>query len=266
MPNSYIGGGILFLAAQGVPADWLDAVSAERAAQPHWVTPLMTVTPRLEQGYRIDDLDTRLASGTWVNNLGNGKGLELIAPGLPTELAVSPPGYISSADVHHPQGDTDSSLRLKWRLYAAPESEGNYIITVVLGASLPTGSTHLGNGAVVYTPTLAMGEGWGAFAVQSTLGYTLPVTAVNRLGHSLLFNTSLQWQMGSLWPELEYNQTTYRDGPWSGRCQGLVTAGVIRRHSWRRRIGLVLGLGYQRPVTRFATQNRALITTARLPF
>ena len=266
MQSRSIGSGVLFLAALAARADWLDAVSAEQAEQPHWVTPLVTVTPRLEQEYRVDDLDTRLASGAWANNLGNGKGLELIAPGLPVELAVSGPGYISSTDVHHHQGYTDSSFLLKWRLCAAPEGEGNYIVTAFIGGSLPTGSAYLGNAAAIYTPTLAVGKGWGPWALQSTLGYTLPVTAVNRLGHSLLSNTSLQWQVGSFWPELEYNQTTYRDGPWSGQRQGLATAGILWRHPLRRRIGLVLGLGYQKPVTRFSTQDRTLIATARLPF
>ena len=139
MQSRSIGSGVLFLAALAARADWLDAVSAEQAEQPHWVTPLVTVTPRLEQEYRVDDLDTRLASGAWVNNLGNGKGLELIAPGLPVELAVSGPGYISSTDVHHHQGYTDSSFLLKWRLCAAPEGEGNYIVTAFIGGSLPTG-------------------------------------------------------------------------------------------------------------------------------
>ena len=33
---------------------WLDMVSATQAAQPNWMTPLVTVTPRLEQEFRWD--------------------------------------------------------------------------------------------------------------------------------------------------------------------------------------------------------------------
>ena len=33
---------------------WLDMVSASQAAQPNWMTPLVTVTPRLEQEFRYD--------------------------------------------------------------------------------------------------------------------------------------------------------------------------------------------------------------------
>src|SRR5690349_17368607 len=32
--------------------DWLNMASATQAAQPHWMTPLVTVTPRLEQEFR----------------------------------------------------------------------------------------------------------------------------------------------------------------------------------------------------------------------
>jgi len=35
-------------------ADWFDRVEAVQASQPHWMTPLVTVTPRLEQEVRYD--------------------------------------------------------------------------------------------------------------------------------------------------------------------------------------------------------------------
>src|SRR5438046_611306 len=53
-------------------------VSATQAEQPHWVTPLVTVTPRLEQEIRSDfvrQTNTKLEN-TW--NFGNSKGLEII--------------------------------------------------------------------------------------------------------------------------------------------------------------------------------------------
>ena len=33
---------------------WYDRVGVAQASQPHWMTPLMTVTPRLEQEFRYD--------------------------------------------------------------------------------------------------------------------------------------------------------------------------------------------------------------------
>jgi hypothetical protein len=44
-------------AADGPLRSWLDMVSASQAAQPSWMTPLVTVTPRLEQEFRWDFYD-----------------------------------------------------------------------------------------------------------------------------------------------------------------------------------------------------------------
>src|SRR5205085_4009602 len=53
-------------------------VTATQAQQPHWVTPLVTVTPRLEQEIRSDFVRQTNPElyNTW--NFDNGKGLELI--------------------------------------------------------------------------------------------------------------------------------------------------------------------------------------------
>ena len=37
-------------------ADWFPRVTRIQSEQPHWVTPLVTVTPRLEEEYRYDQL------------------------------------------------------------------------------------------------------------------------------------------------------------------------------------------------------------------
>jgi len=41
-------------AQQSFVAQYQDRVSATQAAQPHWITPPVTVTPRLEQEFRRD--------------------------------------------------------------------------------------------------------------------------------------------------------------------------------------------------------------------
>jgi hypothetical protein len=35
-------------------SDWFDMVSQTQGQQPHWITPLATTTPRLEQEFRYD--------------------------------------------------------------------------------------------------------------------------------------------------------------------------------------------------------------------
>jgi hypothetical protein len=46
---------------------WLDMVSASQAAQPSWMTPLVTVTPRLEQEFRWDAYNQQNGLGTQGN-------------------------------------------------------------------------------------------------------------------------------------------------------------------------------------------------------
>src|SRR5208337_1629208 len=67
-------------------------VTATQSEQPHWVTPLVTVTPRLEQELRTDfvhQFNTK-RFGLW--NLDNGKGLELI-PERHTEIIFNLPPF-----------------------------------------------------------------------------------------------------------------------------------------------------------------------------
>jgi hypothetical protein len=44
----------LTFAQDGFLADWFNMVSETQAEQPHWITPLNTTTPRLEQEFRYD--------------------------------------------------------------------------------------------------------------------------------------------------------------------------------------------------------------------
>jgi hypothetical protein len=53
-------------------------VSKAQAEQPHWMTPLVTVTPRLEQEYRYDQSIESMPGGNTLTSYGGGKGLELI--------------------------------------------------------------------------------------------------------------------------------------------------------------------------------------------
>jgi hypothetical protein len=62
---------------------WLDMVSASQAAQPRWMTPLVTVTPRLEQEFRWDFYSQQQGTGSQ----GNGPSTstitaDLAGPGL----------------------------------------------------------------------------------------------------------------------------------------------------------------------------------------
>src|SRR5437660_436563 len=114
-------------------------VTATQSEQPHWVTPLVTVTPRLEQEIRSDfvrQTSPRLYN-TW--NFDNGKGLELI-PERHIELLFNLPPYLAHQAPGVKDGFGDVSFNSKFRFFARNEEHGNAIITAFLAANVPTGT------------------------------------------------------------------------------------------------------------------------------
>ena len=68
----------LTFAQDGYLANWFARVDKTKDEQPHWVTPLATTTPRLEEEYRYDQLWQTNSKGITTDNYDGGKGLELI--------------------------------------------------------------------------------------------------------------------------------------------------------------------------------------------
>jgi hypothetical protein len=264
-------------------ASWIaryqSRVSATQARQPHWITPLVTVTPRLEQEVRADfvrQVNPKLYS-TW--NLGNGKGLELI-PASRIELLFNVPPFVDHSQPGSKDGFGDVTFLMKFRLLARNEDSGNAIVTAFLGASVPTGKNGNGGCCAVVTPTLAAGKGFGRLDLTSTLGGSLPVTNTEKLGHSITWNHVAQYRAGStgarrlFWPEFEINSTFYSGGSDDGKVMSFATPGlVVGRVPLSHgpsgepgRLGLTFGIGEQIAMTHFHTYNHALVLTARLPF
>jgi hypothetical protein len=245
---------------------WFERVSRTQAEQPHWITPMFTTTPRLEEEVRYDIGWQNTAKGD-VTNFGSGKGMEFI-PSEHTEIIVSPPPYLSRQNLTQRDGFGDTSFLLKYRFAAGNEEAGNYIVTAFLGASVPTGSYNNGAENAVVTPTIALGKGWGAFDVQSTLGIAVPVGDIARLGTSLAYNTAVQYHLlRKLWPELEVNGNLFHDGKNDGKQQVFLSPGLVvgKIHLWRR-LGLTVGAGEQIAVTRFHTFNHNRVLSVRFPF
>jgi hypothetical protein len=250
-------------------ANWCKRVDQTQAEQPHWMTPLVTVTPRLEEEYRYDQLWHAQPHGAALNNFGANKGLELI-PARPIELILSVPGYVSrGGNVQDSNGWADASFLIKYRLLAANEEGGNYIATLFLGISVPTGDDPVSLRHVVYTPTIALGKGWGNFDIQSTVAAALPDGGLKRLGSPIIYNTAFQYYIPELllWPELETNYSWWPNGEREGKSQLFLTPGVVmgRFHIWRR-IRLAVGVGYQIAVTRHPLYNHGVVLSVRMPF
>src|ERR1019366_10305131 len=80
--------------AQSWTGTWLSMVSETQSEQPHWVTPVVTVTPRLEQELRLDFDHEDISGGYTVWNLDGGKGVEVI-PAKRIELIFNLPPYFT---------------------------------------------------------------------------------------------------------------------------------------------------------------------------
>src|SRR5271156_1924659 len=59
-------------------SQWLNEVTKIQSEQPSWVTPVVTVTPRLEQEFRYDQFWESGPRNRDTNSYGGGKGFEFI--------------------------------------------------------------------------------------------------------------------------------------------------------------------------------------------
>jgi hypothetical protein len=254
-------------------------VTATQNEQPHWVTPLVTVTPRLEQEIRADfvrQTNSELLN-TW--NYGNSKGLEII-PMRRIELLFNAPPFFAHQAPNVIDGFGDVSFNSKFRFFSRNEEHGNAIITAFLAGTVPSGKHANGSCCATATPTLAVGKGFGLLALTSTAGGSLPASNGKKLGHTIAWNSVAQYRLARtgvarfFWPEVESNSSFFIGGANDGKVTTFATPGIIvgrfpLRHDAEGkpgRLGLTFGAGEQIAVTKFHTTNHNLIFTARMPF
>jgi hypothetical protein len=254
-------------AQDGYFSGWFARVDKTKEEQPHWVTPLATTTPRLEEEYRYDQLWQPNAKGVATHNYDGGKGLELI-PFDGVEVIFNVPAYIDHNNPNVRNGWGDVAFLVKYRLLSANEEHGNYILSAFLGWSLPTGQ--FSNGALhpVITPTIAYGKGFGNFDLQGTFGVGLPTADTSTLGRTIAWNNTFQYRVfRKFWPEVELNSTFFQDGKNGGQKQNFVTPGLVMgRFRLVGRVGFTFGAGYQIATTQFHTTNHNAILSIRFPF
>ena len=255
------------LAQDGYFADWFDSVDKTQAEQPHWVTPIATTTPRLEEEVRYDQFWQVNAKGATTDNYDGGKGLELI-PTEHIEVIFNTPPYIDHNASDAKNGFGDVAFLVKYRLLSANEKKGNYILTAFFAWSLPTGEYKNGNLCAIITPTIAYGKGFGHFDEQGTFGIGIPVGNTAQVGRTYAWNNTFQYHLlRKLWPEVELNSTFFQEGKNDGKNQNFVTPGLVigRLHLWNR-LGFTIGGGYQIATTHFHTNNHNAILSVRFPF
>jgi len=251
--------------------NWFSRVTKIQEMQPRWVTPLVTVTPRLEEELRYDQMIESLTGGHTLINYGGdgGKGVELI-PFDPVEVIIGIPSWQRIDTKPTTRGWTDESFLLKYRLLSANEQGGDYILTAFMGFTVPNGSNNTSSHHYAYSPTVAFGKGFGDFDFQSTIGTSLPDNCGDRKGNGtpFLFNTAFQYRvLKYVWPEFETNFTAWPNGKHEGLNQLFITPGVIiGRIPIGGRVGLTIGAGCQVAVTNEPLYHRNIVITARLPF
>ncbi|MGC2394163.1 MAG: hypothetical protein WA465_10735 [Methylovirgula sp.] len=256
---------------------WYDRVHEAQATQPHWMTPLATVTPRLEEEIRYDQSFQQLGSGAEVTNFGGGKGLEFI-PTTMNEVLINIPNYEERYVKSPAYGFSDwNFLTIKQRIVSEPEDKGNYIVTTFLGFQAPLLGSPFTNKAWVITPTIAGGKGWGDFDIQATSGVAIPTANESMIGTSLVTNIAFQDHFGEyFWPEVELNDTYWFDGERANLTQLFVTPGIIfGRFAIGKNLKAIFGFGYQVAVTPMPivlkpaltpTYDHAFLLTGRLSF
>lgn len=244
-------------------SDWFARVDQAKARQPQWITPLVTVTPRLEEEFRYDQYWEHLGNGGNLTSYDAGKGLELI-PTTSNEVVFNLPPYIDRTIKKPAEGFNDwPFLLIKQRFISGNEQNGDYIVTGFLGVQGPTGVKALTNNAWIVTPTLAAGKGWGDFDIQATIGVPIPTSHESAIGTSMATNVALQYHFAQFfWPEIETNSTYWFDGPRKAKTQIFITPGLILgRFPLIGRIKGIVGLGYQFAVSPALTTAPVLTPT-----
>jgi hypothetical protein len=206
---------------------WLRAVDQARARQPHFVSPMVTTHVMLVQQYRYDiGWQRGLTAASGSTSFGSSRGLEII-PMSRLEIGLFPPSYVARRS-NAASGFGDVSLQMKYRLFSGTEGKGDYFVGLFFAVSLPSGSTPNGIGHAIFSPTIAVGKGFGRWDLQSTIGATLPAGGIGVLGRSVVFNTALDYRIkGKLWPMLEQNSTFWHGGLLDGKHQTFITPGVV---------------------------------------
>ncbi|MGH9605210.1 MAG: transporter [Terracidiphilus sp.] len=260
------------LGQDGYFSNWFARVDKTHCEQPHWITPLRTTTPLLEEELRYDQDWLQHVDGYTWDEYDGAKGLELI-PWYKVEVILQvPPYYNYNGDSGEHNGAGDVQFLVKYRILSANEQHGNYILTAFLGWSVPTGSYSNGvvtgaNSATI-TPTVAYGKGFGNFDEQGTFGVRIPTAGEQANGTNLVWNNTLQYRvMKKIWPEVEFNTTHYHDGEHAGQTLNYITPGfVLGRFKLAHRVGITFGGGFQIATSHFYRNNHNGIFSVRFPF
>ncbi len=253
-------------------AKWEQRTTAIQSKQPAWTPPMATTYVGLIQVARVDFTRQIATTGATTWNYDSSKGLNLI-PWANTEIDINLPPYFEHSAPTVRNGAGDLSFLYKYRIFGGNAENGNYVVSAALQAAVPTGSYKNGSTDASLGPILALGKGFGAFDLQSTLSATLPTADSRKLGRPVAWNTTAQYHLGRFfWPELESNATYFHGGASDGKSQEFLTPGLvvgklpIHHGGPPSRLGLGFGAAEQIATSRFHSYNHGLIFSSRFLF
>ncbi len=239
------------------------------ALQPTWAGPMIQSDSRLTRGVRLS-MSNSYAPGHHTVSFGNNHGTSLLALNR-FQFDIDQPSYLIGNPGSDKDGFGDLLLQIKSRLFSGNADHGNYTLTAILAADLPTGSR--GNGALtsVYVPKLAAGKAFGRFNLQTVVNGVLPTGKISAQGRVIEWNTTAQIHLADRWfLDLEENAAWNLLGPFNGQTQNFLTPAAFYRLKHRDWMGsgrvVMLGSGFQEATTHFHPYNHNLILETRVLF
>ncbi|MDD4933260.1 MAG: hypothetical protein PHO89_07330 [Methylacidiphilaceae bacterium] len=229
---------------------WRRMTIETREKQTRWLTPLVTETPRLEQRIRYDVYDETLANGNKRWNFGGGKGVNfIVAPTM--EVAISLPQYLYYPGAGASDGFRGENFMIKNRIMASPESQKNYVFSVMLSALSPTGNISGIPEHWVWNPMVSFGKGWGNFDFMLNLGTAWADADTKQMGSPIVYGAAFQYRFGVICPTVEINShPSISRFLFFGPPGLFVTPEVlIGRFHFRDHYSLYFGFGYQMALT-----------------
>lgn len=264
--------------AGGNSAGWVSAheaiVAEARASQPGWASPLASENLRLNQGIRYDAVRQSIPNGSRAWFLGAPVSVSTI-PFAKVEVDFVPPARVWNNNPAVKDGSNDLAFAAKYRFLSANEKHGNYVASVWLIGTVPTGSYNNGLGNATLTPGFGFGKGYGHFAAQTTLAATLPLgnQAAVITGRPVMWNTLVQYRFAHyIVPQLEDDWTVFKDGTIDGLVQNFVTPGLwlggipLHRKTSNSARAFAVGAAMQVATSQRATYNHGLVLTGRFLF
>ncbi|MDD4933664.1 MAG: hypothetical protein PHO89_09405 [Methylacidiphilaceae bacterium] len=183
---------------------WREMTVASSKRQPQWVSPLITITPALLSQVRYDVYDQTKSNGNKSWDFGNGKGISFLPlPAL--EVLIGLPQYLYTPTGEGLTGLRGENFAIKGRILSAPEDQGNYVLSLYLGALSPTGTIPAREPSDhwVWTPMILFGKGWGNFDMMLNLGTQYADGDNRNLATFFLYSLALQYRIGRISPSVE---------------------------------------------------------------